>query len=319
MIQPPEILKVLETAPLFRSVPSELLARNLNQSRMRTLKSGEILLVSGQANNMVYIILSGYLSVQLKESDVEPIAMLSEGECVGEMSILGNSSVSAYVIAASDCKLLAIDHQTLWDMIDRSHAAAHNMLSILSKRIRLTDQLMEERLGLRRGFSSSPIVEGLTGLYSRHWMHEKFEHCLQRSIVENKPSCLMMLEMDQFKEFSDSHGQLGSDQALRNIAHTMLSSLRPDDQAGHYLGEKFDVFLPNTSLFNACLAAEKLRETVSRSVVVLPSGDVLPPISISLGISEVRPSDMLVSLSARADEALQLARESGGNCVKCVK
>ena len=319
MIQPTEILKVLETAPLFRSVPSELLARNLNQSGIRILKSGEILLISGQANNMVYIILSGYLSVQLKESDVEPIAMLSEGECVGEMSILGNSSVSAYVIAATDCELLAIDHQTLWDMIDRSHAAAHNMLSILSKRIRLTDQLMEERLGLRHGFSGTPIVEGLTGLYSRRWMHEKFEHCLQRSTADNKPGCLMMLEMDRFKEFSDSHGQLGSDQALRNIAHTMLSSLRPEDQAGHYLGEKFDVFLSNTSLFNACLAAEKLRETVSRSVVVLPSGDVLPPISISLGISEARPSDMLVSLSARADEALRLARESGGNCVKCVK
>lgn len=319
MIQPTEILKVLETAPLFRSVPSELLARNLNQSRIRTLKSGEILLVSGQANNMVYIILSGYLSVQLKESDVEPIAMLSEGECVGEMSILGNSSVSAYVIAASDCELLAIDHQTLWDMIDRSHVAAHNMLSILSKRIRLTDQLMEERIGLQRGFSGTTIVEGLTGLYSRHWIHEKFEHCLQRSMVDNKPSCLMMLEMDRFKEFSDSHGQLGSDQALRNIAHALLSNLRPDDQAGHYLGEKFDIFLPNTSLFNACMVAEKLREAVSRSVVVLPSGDVLPPISISLGISKVRPSDMLVSLFARADEALQLARESGGNCVKCVK
>lgn len=319
MIHSPEILKVLETAPLFRGIQNKLVAKNLSQSKLRTLKSGEILLVSGQANNLIYIILSGRLSIQSKESDVEPIAMLSEGECVGEMSILGDGHASAYVIAATDCKLLAIDHNALWDLIDRSHRAAHNMLSILTKRIRLTDQIMAESLEHHHGFSSVSIIDELTGLHNRHWMHEKFGRCLQRSILNNEPSCLVMLEMDQFKAFSDSYGQLGSDQALRNIAHTMLSCLRPDDQAGHYLGEQFAVFLPDTSLFDACIAAERIRSTIDRSMVVLPSGDALPPISVSLGISQVRPRDTLVSLFARADEALQRAKEGGGNCVKCVK
>ncbi|MDD5384214.1 MAG: GGDEF domain-containing protein [Gallionella sp.] len=319
MIHSPEILKMLETAPLFRGIPNKLVAKNLSQSKLRTLNSGEILLVTGQANNLIYIILSGRLSIQSKESDVEPIAMLSEGECVGEMSILGDGRVSAYVIAATDCKLLAIDHNALWDMIDRSHVAAHNMLSILSKRIRMTDQVMAESLEHHHGFSGVSVVDELTGLCNRHWMYEKFERCLQRSIMNNKPSCLVMLEMDQFKAFSDSYGQLGSDQALRNIAHTMMSCLRPNDQAGHYLGEQFAIFLPDTSLFDACIASERLRETINQSMVVLPSGDALPSISISLGISQVNPNDTLVNLFARADESLQRAKEGGGNCIKCVK
>ena len=319
MIHSPEILKVLETAPLFRGVSKSLLAKELSQSRLRTLKSGEILLVSGQVNNLIYIILSGRLSIQSRDSDVEPLAMLGEGECVGEMSILGDGRVSAYVIAATDCKLLAIDHMALWDLIDRSHVAAHNMLSILSKRIRLTDQVVAENLEHHHGFSSLSIVDELTGLHNRHWLHEKLERCLRRSILSNKPACLMMLEMDQFRTFRDSYGQLGSDQALRNIAHAMLSFLRPDDQAGHYLGEQFAVFLPATTLFDACTAAERLRSAINQSMVVLPSGDALPPISISLGISQVNPSDTLIGLFGRADKALQLAKESGGNCVKCVK
>ena len=319
MIHAPDVLNVLKTAPLFRAVPSNLLAKNLSHSRLRTLKAGETLLVYGQANDTVYIIISGRLSIKSKESDVEPIAMLGEGECVGEMSILGDSSVSAHVIAATDCKLLTIDRSALWDLIDRSHMAAHNMLSILSKRIRLTDQVMAESLEHHYGFSGVSVIDELTGLYNRHWLHEKFERSLQRSILANKPSCLMMLEIDEFKAFSERYGQLGSDQALRSIAHTMLSCLRPGDQAGHYLGEQFAVFLPDTTLFNACIAAERLREVISQAMVVLPSGDALSSVSISLGISQVHSTDTLIGLFVRADQALQLARESGGDCVKCMR
>lgn len=315
MIQSPEILKILETAPLFRGIPRKLLAMNLNQSRLLTLSSGEILLSSGQANNVIYIILSGRLSIQSKDTQVEPIAMLGEGECVGEMSVLGDTHASAYVIAATNCKLLAIDHDAIWKLIDSSHEAAHNMLNILTRRIRLTDQVLAENLELHHGFSAASIVDELTGLYNRHWILDKFDRHLQRSILNNKPSCLMMLEMDQFKAFSDNYGQLGSDQALRTIAHTMLSCLRPDDQAGHYLVEQFAVFLPNTPLLDARTAAERLRIAVSQSMVVLPSGDALPSISISSGLTQAQPGDTLADLFARASKSLQLAQESGGNCV----
>lgn len=319
MIHTPEFLKALETAPLFRAVPHKLLTKNLTHSKLRTLKAGETLLTYGQANDTLYIVLSGHLVVQSKYSDIEPIAMLGEGECVGEVSILGGSYVSAYVVAATDCKLLTVNHSALWDLLDQSHMAAHNMLSILSKRIRLSDQVMADNMEHRHGFSGVSVIDKLTGLYNRHWVHEKFERALQRSLLTNKPACLMMLEMDDFDAFSDSYGQLGSDQALRNIADAMLSCLRPGDQMGHYLGEQFAVFLPDTNLFNACIAAERLREAINQSTVGLPSGDALPSISVTLGVSQTHASDTLVNLFARADEALQQARENGRNCVKCLR
>lgn len=310
---------MLETAPLFHGVPSDLLVENLSQSRLHTLKPGEVLLVPGQANNMIYIILSGRLNIQSKISHVEPIAILGEGECVGEMSVLGGAPVSAYAIAATDCRLLSIGHAALWELINSSHAAAHNMLNILTERIRHTNQIMVESLEREQGFSGDSMVDELTGLYNQHWMQQKLNRLLHRGGVDKRTSCLMMLEIDQFKEFCDRYGQLGGDQALRDIAHTMLSCLRPDDQAGRHLGERFVAFLPNTSLPDACIAAERLRSVVSESMVVLPSGDALPSNSISLGISQVHPDDTLVRLLTRTDKALLMAKESGGNCVKLVE
>lgn len=316
MSQSPDILKILRTTPLFRGVLGDLLVKHLRGSRVEQWPSGKILLVPGQANDTIYIILSGRLNIQSKESGVDPIAILGEGECVGEMSMLGGEPVSAYAIAASDCELLAIEHSVMWELINSSHAAANNMLNILTRRIRHTNEIATENLEQQQGYSGNPMVDELTGLYNRRWMHEKFDRHLRRGIMSKSASCLLMLEMDQFKEFSGKYGQLGGDQALRDIAYTILSHLRPDDQAGRYSGEKFSIFLPNTSLPDARVAAKRLLAAINRSVIVLPSGDALPPITVSIGISQANPDDTLESLFIRADEALQIAKVCGGNCLE---
>jgi len=198
VIHSPEIFNVLKTAPLFKGVPDKLLVQKLSDYRLRTLNSGEILLMPGQVNNVVYIILSGRLRIQLKDSGVEPIAMLGEGECVGETSIIGDAHALAYVIAATDCKLLAIDHAALWELIDSSHQAAHNMLSVLSMRIRPANQIMAESLEQHHGFSGAPIIDEMTGLYNRQWIEEKIDRYLRRNAFNKQPSCLMMVEIDRF-------------------------------------------------------------------------------------------------------------------------
>jgi len=316
VIRSPEIFKVLQMAPLFQGVSGKLLVEKLNDSRLRTLNPGETLLVPGQANNVVYVILSGRLSIQTKDSGVEPIAMLGEGECVGEESLIGDVHIPAYVIAATDCKLLAIGHAALWELIDGSHQAAHNMLSVLSMRIRPANSIMSENHEFHHGFSGASIIDEMTGLYNRHWIEEKISRYLRRYVYDKQPSCLMMVKIDQFKELDEKYGQLGSEQVLQGTARTMSSCLRPDDQAGHFLGEQFAVFMPHTTLADGCIGAERLRAAIKESVIVLPSGDALPPISVSMGISPTNSDDTPAGLFAKANEALQQAAENGGNCVK---
>lgn len=312
-----EILTLLETAPLFRGVSHKLLLKTLSQSRLIALRKGDQLLAPGQMNNHMYMVLAGRLSILLRADQPEPIAMFGEGECVGEMSILGDGHASAYVIAATDCKLLAIDHAALWGLLDNSNEAARNMLGILSRRIRTGDQRAAENLERQQGYSGYSMVDELTGLYNREWMDEKLGRYLQRGTANRQPGFLIVLEMDGYDEFCEKFGVLGSDQALRTIAHTMLSGLRPDDQAGRHTGPQFSVFLPHAaSLEDACAVAERLRNAINATAVVLPSGDALPPITISLGVSQAHQEDSLAHLFGRAEQALRTARESGGNCVR---
>lgn len=318
MILSPVILKVLESAPLFLGIPKHLLAKHLSESRLHPLTTGQVLLVPSQPNNTIYIILSGRLRIQSHESESEPLVILGEGECVGEMSMLGEAPVSMYVVAGTDCKLLAIDHASMWELINNSHAAAYNMLNMLTGRIRNTNEILVGNLEQELGFSGDSMVDDLTGLYNQHWTQKKFDRHLRRGIVSKMPNSLLLLEMDHLTEFIKGHGQLGGDQALRDIAYTTISCLRPDDQAGRHSDEKFAIFLPNTSLYDACTVAERLVNDIGRSLVVLPSGDALPSITVSIGVSQARADDTLVSLFDRAGDALQLARDNGGNCIKAV-
>jgi diguanylate cyclase (GGDEF)-like protein len=314
-----EIITVLQTAPLFLGIPRHLLSKHLDGSKLHSLKAGQVLLVPSRPNNTIFIILSGRLRIQSHESDAEPIVILGVGECVGEMSMLADAPVSMYVVADTDCKLLAISHATMWDLINNSHAASYNMLNMLAGRLRNTNEILTGNLERELGFASGSMVDDLTGFYNQQWTQQKFNRHLRRSISSNKPSCLLLLEMDHLAKFISKYGQLGGDQALRDVAYTTMSCLRPEDQAGRYGEDKFAIFLPDTSLLDACTAADRLMKNIGQSLVVLPSGDALPPITVSIGVSEARADDTLAGLFDRASNALQLARDNGGNCVKAVQ
>jgi diguanylate cyclase (GGDEF)-like protein len=315
MTHSPETLQILRSATLFHGVPEVVLVQHLSKSKLTTLASGQVLLVPRQNNDTIYIILSGRLRIQTQAQDIEPIAILGQGECVGEMSMLGDAPVSAYVIAATPCNLLAIEHADMWRLINNYHAAAHNMLNILTSRIRNTNQIAAENLERELGFSDEAPVDELTGLFNPQWMHTKVARHLLRSLVGKRRSCLLLMEMDNHTEFIQRHGQLGGDQALRSIAYTMLSCLRPD-QAGRHDGARFAIFLPDTALADACTAAERLMADIDKSLVVLPSGDALPAITVSIGLSAAHMDDTLESLYARAEKALRLARELGGDDIR---
>jgi diguanylate cyclase (GGDEF)-like protein len=315
MIHSRDVLKVLETSPLLHGIPRDLLDQHLNGMQSLQIAKGEVLLAAGQTNNTIYFIYSGRLNIQSRKDDVEPFAILGVGECVGEMSMLGDAPASAYVVAATDCRLLAITHADMWGLMSASHTAAYNLLNILTSRIRSSNQVAADNIERQQGYAAESMIDEQTGLYNQHWTHGKFERLLHRAILNNKRSCMLMLEIDSLAEFARKHGQLGADQAMRNIANTLMLCLRPEDQAGRYKGGKFAVFLPDTAAEDARTVAQRITEAISISRVVLPNGDALPSIGVSIGICEAQANESLDSLIVRADNALQRAQETGKNAI----
>ena len=105
----------------------------LEGCELRRLAPGDVLLALGQANNVMYMILSGELSVHLEGPLSEAVAKLGPGETVGELSVIDQSPASAYVVAAEPTRLLAVDEPRFWNLVNASHDFAVNLLFSLAR------------------------------------------------------------------------------------------------------------------------------------------------------------------------------------------
>lgn len=272
---------------------------------------GELLLSPERQNHSIYIVLSGQLQVHLGSLDSPKIADLEPGSCTGEMSLIDHKDPSAYVVASEDSHLMVISRDLLWQMVDRSHRLAKNLLIVISERVRSANEFIADRLGLLHIAERNAVTDALTGLGNRHWMQDMFERELIRVRTDRGRLCLMMADVDRFKEINDKLGHIIGDRILAAIADAFREFLRPSDLIARFGGDEFAILLPGLSLAEATATAERLRENlVSYSDPSLPSG-----VTISIGLTEAAESDDLDCLLQRADAAMYDAKDQGRNRV----
>lgn len=302
---------------LFRSVSPETMALYLDECTISRVPAGEVLLSPERQNLHFYIILAGTLQVHLDSVDQQALTTLSRGDCVGEMSILESKNPSAYVVSVEDAELLMIPHDTLWAMINVSHAIARNLLVILSQRVRSDNAIIADSVVIMRQYERKSVTDALTGLYNRHWMEEMFRRELRRCRIGDKPLCLIMIDVDGFKTYNNEHGHLVGDHALCCVADALREHFRPTDLIARFGGDEFSVMLPETTFENALAVAERVRRGVAESRPGAWSEDVAgsSAVTISLGVAEATEGDSLETLIERADAALYRCKLRGRNCV----
>lgn len=159
-------------------------------------------------------------------------------------------------------------------------------------------------------------VDQLTGALTRRGFIEQTEREIARSRRYDRPSALVMLDVDHFKSVNDSYGHPAGDQVLRQIAETAATNLRPHDVFGRLGGEEFALLLPETGAKEAMIVAERLREAVCNQPVSLP-GDRTLRVSASFGVAMLPADTCSVSTwIERADKMLYEAKSGGRNCVR---
>jgi diguanylate cyclase (GGDEF)-like protein/PAS domain S-box-containing protein len=172
-----------------------------------------------------------------------------------------------------------------------------------------------ESLQLQREYQHHACVDVLTGLHNRRWLEEAFARQIARCTREGQVLSLIMLDADHFKHYNDTQGHFGGDCALRVLGKAIADNVRPNDLAARYGGEEFAILLPGSSVANALAIAERLRAAVEKAPILKPDGTPLPPITLSLGLSGLKPGDTLETLIASADAALYRAKQKGRNCI----
>ena len=163
-------------------------------------------------------------------------------------------------------------------------------------------------------FRELSITDGLTGLYNSRHFFARIETEIRRAERHHEPLCLLLLDVDNFKRFNDTHGHLEGDRALTMLAKVISSIRRADDSAFRYGGEEFVMLFPNTCMTDAAMPAERLRMHFEQEPICLASGITLHA-TISIGLTQFKPGESAASFIRRADEACYQAKHAGKNRV----
>ncbi len=301
---------------LFAGVSMESVERLLEGCQVLDAQPGQVLLEPGKLNTLLYLVLDGQLDVHLTSLDDPSYSRLGAGDCAGEMSMIDGREASAYVRVTKPSKLVVIPMDTMWALINASHALAKNMLVMLSGRVRFGNDAVKFSFHLQNEFESLAYVDGLTGLHNRRWLDQAFRRQVDRGLRDKRPLSILMIDIDHFKKFNDSYGHLMGDVTLRTVATVLQDTVRPGDLLARYGGEEFSVLLPETDAAQAKVVAERLREAVAQPRE--NDDGEMPRITISIGEAQLRPDDVLEQIIERADEALYQAKQGGRNCVRSV-
>lgn len=171
-------------------------------------------------------------------------------------------------------------------------------------------------INLREELQKYSYEDALTGLKNRRYFDQLFEHETAVALRSDKPLSLLMLDIDHFKQFNDSHGHEAGDSALKSVASFLTRHFRESDVVCRFGGEEFVVIMAGTAL-NAALdkAAELVRDV--RSLPVVHQDKTLEGVTLSVGVSSWPEStETPDSLLGQADRALYRAKAAGRDRVE---
>lgn len=178
----------------------------------------------------------------------------------------------------------------------------HN--SIVRARVKTHLQMMEYIREIEK-FGKTDV---LTGLPNRRSFNEQIGIEWGRALRDKEPLSILMIDVDDFKQYNDKHGHLQGDVLLQTIAGIFVKSVeRSGDFIARWGGEEFVVLLPNTELNEAVVVAERVRANVENTIITT--------ISIGVNSETPDPENTTDKFIAKADAMLYEAKKTGKNKV----
>src|SRR5690606_14455509 len=160
------------------------------------------------------------------------------------------------------------------------------------------------------------MLDPLTKIANRKSFDEGIEAAIGEADANDAPLCLLIIDIDHFKNFNDTFGHQTGDQVLRLIAMTLKSNIKGRDLAARYGGEEFVAILPHTDLRGAVIVAENIRKAVqAKELLKRSTGEKLGRITASFGVASYTFGDNSNTFIERADRCLYAAKRSGRNRV----
>lgn len=177
--------------------------------------------------------------------------------------------------------------------------------------------LIEKLKSANHLLEKASYTDFLTGSYNRRFFDLSLRQIWREQATRQSPLCLIMADIDHFKQLNDQFGHPLGDKVLKTVAELIDKVIRPTDMLFRYGGEEFVVVLPQTSLEEGVEVAERLRRTLAEHD--FKDVDGVHRITLSFGVSAVVPDaaqdDSYLTLLKQADEQLYKSKQAGRNRV----
>jgi len=224
-----------------------------------------------------------------------PIIFLSGCDATEDIQTAIDAGGDDYIVKPFDLRLL--------------ETKIHAMQRIADMRRKLVEQAAE--------LARLAEMDGLTGIPNRRLLDRKLREETSRCARSHLPLSVIMIDIDHFKRFNDTHGHQAGDECLKLVARTLSAQLhRPSDLVARYGGEEFCVVMPETPPTAALGIAEQLRLAVSRLTLETEQGEARMTISVGLASAVPAKEAPPEALVKQADQALYEAKKGGRNAVR---
>ncbi len=306
MIEPLRILIVDDSAEDRSTYKRLLMRNNENDFVFSEVDSGSAALTNCMNHKPDCIL----LDYNLPELDgLEFLDELTEGAtsdipAVVMLTGVGNEAVAVKAMQNGAQDYLVKDGIT-------SEALQHAINNAIEKaELKRLLKMREDELKRRA------LTDDLTGIYSHRYTVEHLQEEIYRANRYSIPFCVVMIDLDHFKQINDNHGHLSGDRVLMSFSKLLRKCTRQLDIVGRYGGDEFLVILPSTTLDVAQVVTQRIR-TNTQKLTFHGSNEQAFQLTASIGLTEYVNSidDNVKTLVERADQAMYRAKQAGRNLV----
>lgn len=230
-----------------------------------------------------------------------------------------NEDVSGSMNNINDDLSNAVEPEQLKNIIVSIMSEAQKMVSenqSLEQKLENSSSKMQELKTEMETVREEAYTDSLTNIPNRKKFELESVRLVSEAQENGEPLSIIFMDIDHFKSFNDAYGHQIGDQVLRLVARTLQEGLKGQDVACRYGGEEFVIMLPKTSTEGAAKIGNILRETIkSKEIRNRKTGEILTRVTISAGVTELKPEDEIQTWVDRADKALYQAKRKGRDCV----
>ena len=196
-----------------------------------------------------------------------------------------------------------------------AHRGEHTLsLQQLAVTFGETIKLSLSNLKLREELRQQAVRDPLTGLYNRRYLDDVLPRELLLAQRRNIPLCVVVLDIDGFKQFNDAFGHATGDLLLREFGRVLRERLRKSDILCRFGGDEFVLILPDSSIADTQERMEQIRKIIKKLQLAHADGQALGAITLSAGVAFMPEHGTTDSELLRlADEAMYSAKQAGGD------